>query len=171
MSSFGGHLRARHSRSARSLSRSGVPVTIMVCSGSTAAARFRAAGAIPIGKTNCPEFLANYETDNSITGRTNKDLDAKAAKLGIRQVLEKPLSDGALVAGVARLAPLGVLGAMFERALLRFLVDLGDAQLAAADHQVDLRLLAAHQRTHDLFDDAEIGERGEALRNAHLASS
>ncbi len=42
---------------------------------STAAARFRAAGAIPIGKTNCPEFLANYETDNNITGRTNNPWD------------------------------------------------------------------------------------------------
>src|SRR5439155_19652062 len=28
-------------------------------------------GAIVLGKTNCPEFLANYETDNFITGRTN----------------------------------------------------------------------------------------------------
>jgi Asp-tRNA(Asn)/Glu-tRNA(Gln) amidotransferase A subunit family amidase len=31
----------------------------------------RRAGAIVLGKTNCPEFLANYETDNHITGRTN----------------------------------------------------------------------------------------------------
>jgi Asp-tRNA(Asn)/Glu-tRNA(Gln) amidotransferase A subunit family amidase len=38
---------------------------------STAAARFRAAGAVLLGKTNCPEFLMNYETDNHITGRTN----------------------------------------------------------------------------------------------------
>jgi amidase len=38
---------------------------------STAAARMRAAGAIVLGKTNCPEFLSNYETDNFITGRTN----------------------------------------------------------------------------------------------------
>jgi Asp-tRNA(Asn)/Glu-tRNA(Gln) amidotransferase A subunit family amidase len=38
---------------------------------SAAAARMRAAGAIVLGKTNCPEFLANYETDNYITGRTN----------------------------------------------------------------------------------------------------
>src|SRR5205814_1525527 len=38
---------------------------------STAVARMRAAGAIVLGKTNCPEFLANYETDNFITGRTN----------------------------------------------------------------------------------------------------
>src|SRR4051812_36580524 len=42
---------------------------------STAAARFRAAGAIPLGKTNCPEFLMNYETDNFITGRTNNPWD------------------------------------------------------------------------------------------------
>jgi amidase len=37
----------------------------------TAVARLRAAGAIVLGKTNCPEFLSNYETDNFITGRTN----------------------------------------------------------------------------------------------------
>ena len=42
-----------------------------------------------------------------ITGRTNKELEAQAAKLGVRQVLEKPLSDGALVAAIrsALLAP------------------------------------------------------------------
>jgi len=38
---------------------------------STSAARMKAAGAIVLGKTNCPEFLNNYETDNFITGRTN----------------------------------------------------------------------------------------------------
>jgi two-component system response regulator FixJ len=32
-----------------------------------------------------------------ITGRANKDLRARAAKLGIRHLLEKPLSDGALI--------------------------------------------------------------------------
>jgi amidase len=37
----------------------------------TAVARLRAAGAIPIGKTNCPEFLTNYESDNNVIGRTN----------------------------------------------------------------------------------------------------
>jgi Asp-tRNA(Asn)/Glu-tRNA(Gln) amidotransferase A subunit family amidase len=31
--------------------------------------RLRRAGAIIIGKTNTPEFLASYETDNYITGR------------------------------------------------------------------------------------------------------
>lgn len=35
-----------------------------------------------------------------ITGRANKDLAAQAAKLGVRQVLEKPLADGALVAAI-----------------------------------------------------------------------
>jgi len=33
--------------------------------------RLRAAGAHIIGKTNVPEFLANYETDNHLVGRTN----------------------------------------------------------------------------------------------------
>jgi Asp-tRNA(Asn)/Glu-tRNA(Gln) amidotransferase A subunit family amidase len=36
-----------------------------------AVARLRAAGAIILGKTNTPEFVSNYETDNFITGRTN----------------------------------------------------------------------------------------------------
>lgn len=42
---------------------------------STAVARLRAAGAVILGKTNCPEFLMNYETDNGITGRTNNPWD------------------------------------------------------------------------------------------------
>src|SRR2546422_5162864 len=41
----------------------------------TAVARLRAAGAIILGKTNCPEFLYNYETDNDVTGRTNNPWD------------------------------------------------------------------------------------------------
>jgi amidase len=41
----------------------------------TVVARLRAAGAIILGKTNCPEFLSNYETDNYITGRTNNPWD------------------------------------------------------------------------------------------------
>lgn len=40
-------------------------------SDATSVRRLREAGAILLGKTNCPEFLANYETDNHITGRTN----------------------------------------------------------------------------------------------------
>ncbi len=37
--------------------------------------RMREAGAILLGKTNTPEFLASYETDNYITGRTNNPWD------------------------------------------------------------------------------------------------
>ncbi len=36
-----------------------------------AVARLRAAGAIILGKTNTPEFVSTFETDNFITGRTN----------------------------------------------------------------------------------------------------
>ena len=42
---------------------------------STAARRLKAAGAIILGKTNCPEFLMNYETDNYVAGRTNSPWD------------------------------------------------------------------------------------------------
>jgi len=35
-----------------------------------------------------------------ITGRTSRDLDGQAARLGVRQVLEKPLSDDALIAAI-----------------------------------------------------------------------
>ena len=43
----------------------------------TAVARLRSAGAIPLGKTNCPEFLGNYESDNYIIGRTNNPWDVE----------------------------------------------------------------------------------------------
>ena len=38
---------------------------------STVAARLRAAGAVLIAKTNCPEYSSSYETDNAIFGRCN----------------------------------------------------------------------------------------------------
>jgi len=41
----------------------------------TAVARLRAEGAIILGKTNTPELLVSYETDNFLTGRTNHPLD------------------------------------------------------------------------------------------------
>jgi amidase len=44
-------------------------------SDATAVARLKRAGAIPIGKTNCPEFLSNYESDNYIIGRSNNPWD------------------------------------------------------------------------------------------------
>ena len=37
----------------------------------TAVQRLKRAGAIPLAKTNCPEFLGNYESDNHVIGRTN----------------------------------------------------------------------------------------------------
>ena len=37
----------------------------------TTVARLKQAGAVVIGKTNCPEFLSNYESDNYVAGRTN----------------------------------------------------------------------------------------------------
>ena len=37
--------------------------------------RLREAGAIVLGRTNTPELLSTYETDNSITGRTNNPWD------------------------------------------------------------------------------------------------
>ncbi len=40
-------------------------------------ARLRRAGAIILGKTNTPEFLRSYETDNYITGRTNNPWDVE----------------------------------------------------------------------------------------------
>src|SRR5579871_3276878 len=41
----------------------------------TGVTRLKQAGAIPIGKTNCPEFLSNYESDNFVAGRTNNPWD------------------------------------------------------------------------------------------------
>jgi Asp-tRNA(Asn)/Glu-tRNA(Gln) amidotransferase A subunit family amidase len=42
---------------------------------SAAVARLRAAGAILLGRTNTPELLANRESDNFITGRSNNPWD------------------------------------------------------------------------------------------------
>jgi Asp-tRNA(Asn)/Glu-tRNA(Gln) amidotransferase A subunit family amidase len=41
----------------------------------TAVARLLAEGAIVLGRTNTPEMLARYDTDNPITGRTNNPWD------------------------------------------------------------------------------------------------
>jgi amidase len=41
----------------------------------TAVARLRTAGAIVLGKTNCPEFCLAYETDNLVYGRSNNPYD------------------------------------------------------------------------------------------------
>ena len=79
------------------------------------------------------------------------------------------LLHGAGVARAAHATALGVLGAVLEAAVDGVLVDLGDAQLAARLHQVDLRLFAAHQRADHLGDDA-LGHEGlEAVGHAHGA--
>jgi len=44
---------------------------------SAVVSRMRRAGAIILGKTNTPEFLMSYETDNFITGRTNNPWDVE----------------------------------------------------------------------------------------------
>ena len=43
----------------------------------TVVARLRREGAILLGKTNTPELLASYETDNFLTGRTNNPWDTE----------------------------------------------------------------------------------------------
>ena len=48
----------------------------------TGVARLKEAGAIPIGKTNCPEFLSNYESDNFVVGRTNNPWDLERTSGG-----------------------------------------------------------------------------------------
>jgi Asp-tRNA(Asn)/Glu-tRNA(Gln) amidotransferase A subunit family amidase len=50
-----------------SLSRPKTPVS----EDSTVVARLRRAGAVILGRTNTPELLSSYDTDNAITGRTN----------------------------------------------------------------------------------------------------
>jgi Asp-tRNA(Asn)/Glu-tRNA(Gln) amidotransferase A subunit family amidase len=45
-------------------------------------ARLRAAGALILGTTNCPEFLMAYETDNLLHGRTNNPWDLERSPGG-----------------------------------------------------------------------------------------
>jgi len=48
----------------------------------TAVARLRAAGAIVLGKTNVPELVSSYETDNFLTGRTVNPWNAECTPGG-----------------------------------------------------------------------------------------
>jgi len=68
---------------------------------STAVARLRSAGAIILGKTNCPEFLYSYETDNAITGRTNNPSDPERTAGG---------SNGGEAAAIASYCSAGGMG-------------------------------------------------------------
>jgi Asp-tRNA(Asn)/Glu-tRNA(Gln) amidotransferase A subunit family amidase len=68
---------------------------------STSAARLLAAGAIILGKTNAPEFLNMYETDNFITGRTNNPWDVSKTAGG---------SSGGEAAAIASFCSAGGIG-------------------------------------------------------------
>ena len=70
-------------------------------SDATSVARLRAAGAIILGKTNCPEFLSNYETDNFVTGRTNNPWDPERTPGG---------SSGGEAAAIASFCSAGGIG-------------------------------------------------------------
>jgi aspartyl-tRNA(Asn)/glutamyl-tRNA(Gln) amidotransferase subunit A len=66
----------------------------------TGVARLRAAGAIPLAKTNLPEFTLWWETDNALTGRTNNPWDLTRTPGGS--------SGGESAAISAGLSPLGI---------------------------------------------------------------
>ena len=68
---------------------------------SVAVARLRSQGAILLGKTNTPELLASYETDNRITGRTNHPSDPERTPGG---------SSGGEAAAIARFCSPGGVG-------------------------------------------------------------
>lgn len=62
--------------------------------------RLRAAGGIPLGKTNCPDFVLWWETDNLVFGRTVNPWDASRTAGGS--------SGGEATAIAAGLSPLGI---------------------------------------------------------------
>ncbi|MET0624394.1 MAG: amidase [Pyrinomonadaceae bacterium] len=66
-----------------------------------AVARLRAAGAIILGKTNCPEFALDYTSENPVYGRTNNPHDASRTPGG---------SSGGCAAAVAACLTAGSLG-------------------------------------------------------------
>ena len=66
-----------------------------------AVARLRAAGAIILGKTNCPEFALNYISENPVYGRTNNPHDLARTPGG---------SSGGCAAAVAACMTAGSLG-------------------------------------------------------------
>jgi aspartyl-tRNA(Asn)/glutamyl-tRNA(Gln) amidotransferase subunit A len=66
----------------------------------TAVARFKAAGGIPLMKTNIPEFSAWTETDNLVTGRTNNPWNVERTPGGS--------SGGESAALAAGMSPIGI---------------------------------------------------------------
>ncbi len=68
---------------------------------STPVRRLREAGAIFLGKTNTPEFLYNYETDNYVAGRTNNPWNPERTSVG---------SSGGEAAAIASFCSAGGMG-------------------------------------------------------------
>jgi aspartyl-tRNA(Asn)/glutamyl-tRNA(Gln) amidotransferase subunit A len=66
----------------------------------TAVARFKAAGGIPLAKTNLPEFSAWTETDNLVTGRSNNPWNLERTPGGS--------SGGESAAIAAGMSPIGI---------------------------------------------------------------
>jgi len=66
-----------------------------------AVARLRAAGAVILGKTNCPEFALDYTSENPVFGRTNNPHDLERTPGG---------SSGGCAAAVAACMTAGSLG-------------------------------------------------------------
>lgn len=97
------------------------------------------------------------------------DVDLGRAPRGfvLRAAMLRAFPNRALIARVPRRAPLGVLRAVLKRAILGRFVDLRDADLAGRDHQVDLRLLPAHQRPEDIVEDTVVEQRLETFGDAH----
>src|SRR5271169_4489724 len=73
------------------------------------------------------------------------------------------LSHRASIAATAGLAAFLVLGQLVKAPLLRFLVDLGAAQLPAAGDDVYRRFLAALEAAYHRVDHAVINQRLQAL--------
>lgn len=82
----------------------------------TLVARLRAAGAIPIAKTNLPDLLFSYESDNLIYGRTNNPYDlertpggSSGGEAALIAACGSPLGLGSDAAGSVRI-PAGFCG-------------------------------------------------------------
>lgn len=63
-------------------------------------ARLRAAGALILGTTNCPEFLMAYETDNLLHGRTSNPWDLERTPGGSSGGESAALASGMSAAGL-----------------------------------------------------------------------
>ncbi len=65
-----------------------------------AVARLRAAGALILGTTNCPEFLMAYETDNLLYGRTSNPWDLERSSGGSSGGESSAIAAGMSAAGL-----------------------------------------------------------------------